>query len=677
MRRYRYTEKDFSTKDAAQAALMRLLAPLKPFYSESGARLEIGVTSAHYESDTVPMEAFARPLWGLAPFWAGGGRDERSSGKSERMRSDSEKSRAGAERDDLTQYRDFEEIYNNGLSAGADPAHPEYWHTCRDFDQKFCEMAAIAYAMLLAPEQVWDSLSDEAKKNLTEWLWEINRHECCACNWQWFAIVTNLALKVRGMPYSRERMETGLAMLEDYYDAGGWYRDGNGGEKDYYNPFVMVSYGLLYAMFMEEEEPERCAAFRQRARDFAQDYIYWFADDGASIAYGRSMTYRFAQGGFFAFALLSGTEVLPLSVIKGILTRHLTWWLNQPIYDNAGILTIGYAYPNLQMSESYNAPGSPYWALLAFAFLALPDDHPYWQADCAPMPELERQHYLAHAGMLMQRNHNNVVALLPGRLHADGHSHTLEKYGKFAYSSRFGFSISRSPLTLYESAPDSTLVFEIGGRYYPRDTIEEDYTIDSDGITCVWSPLPVCLTGAEPLQAMAGGALAAVEDTGDESARLCKDQDTCAGGESGSLEKESRSCAAGVPYIRVETEIRPTEKGHIRTHRITSEIECAAYDCGFALAAERGLAVSGNDQGVVSGESACGRNVRVLENESFAAVETMGDYCTVTVLSGDGKGQVLTPDPNTNLIVPKTFLPMAAYKIRKGTQVIQTEVCYL
>lgn len=72
MKRYHYTVEDFSTKQAAQAALMRLLRPLKPFYSEGGARLELGVTSTHYENDSIPMESFARPLWGLIPFWAGG-----------------------------------------------------------------------------------------------------------------------------------------------------------------------------------------------------------------------------------------------------------------------------------------------------------------------------------------------------------------------------------------------------------------------------------------------------------------------------------------------------------------------------------------------------------------------------------------------------------------------------
>ena len=47
MNRYHYTEADFASKEAARASLLRLLAPLKPFYSEGGARVSLGVTSTH------------------------------------------------------------------------------------------------------------------------------------------------------------------------------------------------------------------------------------------------------------------------------------------------------------------------------------------------------------------------------------------------------------------------------------------------------------------------------------------------------------------------------------------------------------------------------------------------------------------------------------------------------
>ena len=40
------------------------------------------------------------------------------------------------------------------------------------------------------------------------------------------------------------------------------------------------------------------------------------------------------------------------------------------------------------MCEDYNAPGSPYWALKTYLMLALPESHPFWQAEEQPLPSL-------------------------------------------------------------------------------------------------------------------------------------------------------------------------------------------------------------------------------------------------------------------------------------------------
>lgn len=519
MHKYRtYTLEDFKSKEAAQKVLLELLEPLKPLYSKDKARLHVGVTSAHYENDSISMESFARPLWGLIPFWMGGGIAD-----------------------------EFAEIYRRGISNGTNPLHPEYWKTCRDYDQKFCEMAALSYGMLFCPDKLWDPLTQVEKDRLIEWLWEINRHECCACNWQFFKIITNIAMYKKGYEYDKKGLIEGLELIDAYYDAGGWYNDGNGGDKDYYNPYVMVTYGMIYALFMEEEDPIRCARYKERAMAFGKDYIYWFAEGGEAFPYGRSMTYRFAQVAYFSVCVLSGLEVFSLSVLKGIISRHLVYWLNQPIYDQGGVMSIGYTYPNLQISESYNAPGSPYWALKAFMFLGISDDHPYWKAEAEPLPHLDSFKYLKHANMLIQRDKTNVVALVPGRTEADGHSHTIEKYAKFAYSSKFGFSIARSNTTLPEMAPDSTLVFEVLGYYFTKNIVEKDYCIDESGITCTWEV---------------------------------------------------------IPGIRVLTRIVPTNEGHIRIHEIESIYECNAYDCGFAVSTDDLKRYSCD----LNAESACVKN---------------------------------------------------------------------
>lgn len=133
------------TKQEFQDWMMGVLEPLIPFYSEGKARLFLGDTKAVYPQDSIELEAFSRPLWALVPFWRGGGKG-------------------------------FEEIYQEGLGHGTDPAHEEYWGGFQDYDQRFVEMAAIACGLIFAPEVMWDPLDEKDKSNLAEWLYGINDH---------------------------------------------------------------------------------------------------------------------------------------------------------------------------------------------------------------------------------------------------------------------------------------------------------------------------------------------------------------------------------------------------------------------------------------------------------------------------------------------------------------------
>lgn len=642
------TPSGFTDKNKAQDILLCILKPLIPFYSKTGARLRIGYTRTHYELSSQEMEAFARPLWGLVPLVAGLSKEEKLMILSHPRKIPSR----------LDLISRLVNIYLNGIEAGTDPESPDYWGLCHDFDQKFCEMPAIGLAMLYAPEFFFDTLSDSAKKNLADWLNECNRHNLCACNWQFFQIITNLALKVRNLPYSKENMEKGLKMIDDYYAEGGWYNDGNGGDKDYYNPFVMLSFGLIYRDFMKEKDPERSERFLERAMEFGRDYEHFFDDNGSCFPYGRSMTYRFAQSAFWATCLMTGVYPIPEARILKLISRNLSWWLSRPIFDNAGILTIGYGYGNLQMSESYNAPGSPYWGLQAFLYLALPDDDRLWEisdnskddsndthkrSDNVTVPTVcklnkdnlnpapvstetihfQNEHaevseciFLPHVPMLLQRSvrygHcDQVTALVPGKTSHEGHSHNIEKYSKFAYSSKFGFSIARSNVSLEENAPDSTLAFVIDGFVYTKNRTEEGYMIDEDHIEMHWSP---------------------------------------------------------VRGIDVITILRPTEKGHIREHMVNvsedlyKDVEIKAYDCGFAIPEQPAFAKT-DSESHSSGES---------------NLDSVSDFtCTVHSLAGEGRDDVLIPEPNTNLIYPKTRIPMSVYRIKPGSNRLKTEFLYL
>ena len=240
---------------------------------------------------------------------------------------------------------EFERIYQNGLANGADPDHPDYWGDTGDYDQCFVEMAAIACAILEVPEKVWTPLADRDRQNLAKWLFSINEHYIPRCNWLFFQVLVNLALDSVGMPADLDAAARAMDEVDTWYVADGWYSDGSPEvkpQKDYYIPWAIQYYGILYSVFAAERDPERAARYRQRAMEFGRQYLHWFDENGAVLPFGRSLSYRFAQCAFWSACVWAGLEPLPLPVMKGLIVRNFQWWLQKPILDRDGVLTVGY-----------------------------------------------------------------------------------------------------------------------------------------------------------------------------------------------------------------------------------------------------------------------------------------------------------------------------------------------
>ena len=105
----------------------------------------------------------------------------------------------------------------------------------------------------------------------------------------------------------------------------------------------------------------------------------------------------------------------------------------------------------------------------------------------------------------------------------------------------------------------------------------------------------------------------------------------------------------------METVITPTKKGHIRRHLIDSDRECEAYDCGFAVEID------------VDGE-------KLETEEGCAKAENCYSRCSVNLVKGEGRGEIIIADPNTNLLHPMTRIPAIRYQIHKGKNEIITEI---
>ena len=450
------------TRADVQEAVRQICEPLKPYYSEGNARVCLGATCTNYGERRCEMEAFARPFWGLMPLATGGGES------------------------------DFWAICREGLLNGTNPGHPEYWGDLVDVDQLAVEMPPIALALALAPEQFWIPFSENQKAQVVTWMDQINHKAMSDNNWRAFPILVNASLKKAGMPYNAEVMEAGLQRLEDFYLGDGWYSDGTGARMDYYIPFAIHFYSLIYAKLMGDEDPERAAKFKERAATFAKDYLHWFTADGAALPFGRSLIYRFAQGAFWGALAFADCEALPWGEIKGLYLRHFRHWFGKPIFTPDGLLSIGYDYPNLLMSEFYNGPGSPYWAMKAFLPLAVAEEHPFWAAEELPFPDIGNRSVQKHALMQIasSENHDHLVALTSGQWCGLDFGHTAEKYSKFAYSTHFGFSVSREATGLVKGAYDSMLALSDGEDHWRVRRKCESYTVTDDAVVSVWKPWP-------------------------------------------------------------------------------------------------------------------------------------------------------------------------------------------
>ena len=551
------------TRADLQTAVSQLFTPLKPHFSPGAARVLPGHTAALYDNHAAGLEGFARPLWGLIPLAAGGGT-----------------------------FADWE-LVRRGLVNGTNPRHPEYWGEPGNSDQRLVEMAAIGLALALVPHEIWQPLDLQARQHLVDWLSTINRRTMPDTNWLFFRVLVNLGLARVDAAYDEAAMIAALDRLEQFYLGDGWYSDGLNDQRDYYIPFAMHYYGLVYARLAGAHDPERAQRFRQRAAAFAQEFIHWFDAAGAALPFGRSLTYRFAQGGFWGALAFADVAALPWGIIKGLALRHLRWWRDQPIFNADGTLSIGYAYPNLNMAEQYNAPGSPYWAMKFFLPLALPESHPFWQAAEEPLPDLPSIHHQPHAYMIVCRDPagRHVVALTSGQ-HEPWIRHAGEKYAKFAYSTSFGFSVPGGRRGLNQAAADSMLALSDDGETYRVRERSVTAVFDRNALHSLWRP---------------------------------------------------------IPGVEVETWLIPSPPWHIRIHHLHTDKPLWSAEGGFALdrTGDDPLARAGfeqaNDGLAFARYPAGGSGLRDL----------LGQRRTAAVRNG----RILRVDPNTNLLAPRTVLP--------------------
>ncbi|KAL1587972.1 hypothetical protein WHR41_03301 [Cladosporium halotolerans] len=576
-------------------ACAALLDPLEAGFSPQCAMVRVGGTGTRFDETAAQIEGFARPLWGLASLLAGGS----EYGKTQ--------------------------LFVKGLASGTDPDGPEFWGNMEDLDQRMVESCPIGFTLAVAGKDFWDPLSDREKANVAAWIGSMNDKEMPNTNWLWFRVFANLGLKANGAAYSQERIFADMDHLDTFYRGGGWSNDGPAGytQMDYYSgSFAIQFLQLLYAKLANDTDPKRAEEYRHRARVFALDFVHYQDPDGHSIPFGRSMTYRFATIGFWsamAFADVDPPAPLTWGMAKGLLLRNLRWWTQHPhIFQPNGMLNIGYTYPNYYLAEPYNSPGSPYWCMLAFAALAQPASHPFWSSaeeahpftqTPSPIPFVKA---LKHPLHIMVHKGGHTFLLSSGQKCHYPLKATQAKYGHFAYSAAFAYSVPTGGYTLEQFAPESALALsDDGGEIWKmRREVLDAQIIDRDG-------QPVLYSFMRPW-----------------------------------------------PDVEVQTWLLPpTDEApnwHLRVHRVVTGRELMSAEGGFAVKGtrERDGRMLGNFIKDGEGTRAEGREAVVVSKAGAVGVLELRD--------GERKGGVCQVDANSNLVEPRTLLPTLYGDLKAG-----------
>lgn len=554
--------------------------------------------SSAVDETAAQVEGFARPLWGLAPLLAGGSKYKNTS------------------------------LFVKGLASGTDPDGPEFWGNMEDLDQRMVESCPIGYSLAIAGADFWGPLNKKQKENVAAWIGSMNDKEMPNTNWLWFRVFANLGLKANNAPYSHERIEADMNHLDTFHRGDGWSNDGPEGytQMDYYSGSFAIQYlQLLYAKLAGDFDPRRAEEYRRRARLYALDFVHYQAPDGHSIPFGRSLTYRFATISFwsaFAFADVEPPAPLTWGIIKGLLLRNFRWWARHAhhIFQPNGMLNIGYTYPNYYLAENYNSPGSPYWCMLSFAALAVPESHPFWSSKEEPHPfeqtpsPLPAIKVLKHPSHIMVHKGGHTFLLSSGQKCHYPLKATQAKYGHFAYSSAFGYSVPTGGYTLEQFVPESALALsDDGGEIWKmRREVEEAQIVEKDGS-------PVLFSSMHPW----------------------KD-------------------------VEVETWLMPpTDEAphwHIRLHSIKTGRDLMVAEGGFAIAGTRQ-----KDGRMLTPTSTDSPNEGTETTaDSCVIVSRAGVSGVVEKFEGSRKGSVCNVDANSNLIEPRTLLPTLRTDLKAG-----------
>ena len=362
------------------------------------------------------------------------------------------------------------------------------------------EMAAIGFALAFTPEHLWDPLTGRQRDQVVEWLRGVEREEPAQNNWQFFRLLVQMGLERVGVAIDREAQARSIELIDSFAVDDGWYTDGAAGTS------TTTCRSRCTPTAWSSRRPGSATATPPRATSSARDgsrrsSCTGSRRDGGAVPFGRSLTYRMAQGSFWGALALADVDALDWAEVRGSRCGTSAGGANDRSATATACCRSVTATTTAGWPSPTTRPGSPYWCMKAFTMLAAPDDHPFWTvAEAAPPAGRDRHAAHSRHGARARRRPGGRADGAAAGLVVRGAEPTA-KYHKFAYSSRFGFS---GDFTMYGlGATDSMLAVTDPATGVRR--VREGVVLSevADGVALTrWTPMP----GVRIDTALSGGA---------------------------------------------------------------------------------------------------------------------------------------------------------------------------
>ena len=391
--------------------------------------------------DATVMEAVLRPLWGLGPILH----------EDVTVKTGEREVRA-------------EELIREIMLRGTDSSDPLCFskNAQRDIDgfsnQSTTELAGYAVSLYFAKDLLWDPYSNEEKKRVGGWLAEwatCGLHRSWENNHLWFPLIVLSSLEKLGIAFDdvSDEVTHAFEVLDSMYISDGWYQDGAFGRFDYYLPWSLHLYPLLWSVIAKGTsfyDPVRAAEYKRRAGLFIPFYLKFFDRDGSVPAMGRSLAYRFAESAIFPVAALAGCDI-PYGACRRAMMKNVSYFTDREGGPEL-ILRPGYLYRSSPLTDCYTSELGSLWCSKTFLALALGEDHPFFSDEEKPLPS-ETDVYMEAAEprginitVASDRKSGVTVYNNTSSYYQGDFGHTFNDmaacYCKFVYNSRSGFGLS-------------------------------------------------------------------------------------------------------------------------------------------------------------------------------------------------------------------------------------------